>query len=102
MVGWGVVGQNGWGSLSGDQSTRGSRCRLSGEQDSRRIRKLEIRMDSVSKPALSKKKLALSPFGCAQGKLRRRAEWVWSDKSDLKRDCIICEILLDGKVDNLV
>ncbi|MFH1884927.1 MAG: hypothetical protein ABIL62_19700 [Planctomycetota bacterium] len=30
--------------------------------------KLELRMDSVSKPALSK------------------AEWVWSDKSDLKRD----------------
>ena len=29
-------------------------------------------------------------------------EWVRSDKSDLKRDCIICEILLDGKVDNLV
>ena len=29
-----------------------------------RIGKLELRMDSVSKPALS-------PFGCAQGKLRR-------------------------------
>ncbi len=38
--------------------------RKSGEQDSRRIGKLELRMDSVSKPALS-------PFGCAQGKLRR-------------------------------
>ena len=35
--------------------------RLSGEF---RIGKLELRMDSVSKPALS-------PFGCAQGKLRR-------------------------------
>jgi len=46
--------------------------------------KLELRMDSVSKPALSK------------------AEWVRSDKSDLKRDAIICGILLDGKVDSLV
>ena len=49
-----------------------------------RIGKLELRMDSVSKPALSK------------------AEWVRNDKVVLKRDCIICEILLDGKVANLV
>jgi len=52
MVARGVVGQNGWGSLSGDQEIR-----RTGNQGNRRVGNFEIRMDSVSKPTLSKKSL---------------------------------------------
>jgi len=64
------------GEVSGKTEDRGQRTenKISGNQGNRilgyqengefRICKLELRMDSVSKPALS-------PFGCAQGKLRR-------------------------------
>ncbi len=64
------------GEVSGKTKDRGQRTenKISGNQGNRilgyqengefRIGKLELRMDSVSKPALS-------PFGCAQGKLRR-------------------------------
>jgi len=41
-------------------------------------------MDSVSKPALSK------------------TEWVRNDRTELKKECIILEILLDGKWADLV
>jgi len=84
------------GEVSGKTEDRVQRTenKISGNQGNRilgyqengefRICKLELRMDSVSKPALSK------------------AEWVRNDKVVLKRDFIICEILLDGKVANLV
>jgi len=45
--------------LSGDQDIRVQDIRRKGEQGIKRMGNLELRMDSVSKPALSKKKPAL-------------------------------------------